>query len=418
MPAEPRARVVVTGIGSLSALGVGGGEVVARALAAAAPALAPVRAFSTAGGPSHLGGEVGDVTAYLDADERRRLPRISQLAVVACRLAVRDAGLEPGTIPGLGLVLGSQWGDFRSSEAFASGFLAKGPLGLSPLVFPSTVMNGMAAHAAIALAARGPMLTLNQAGIAGELAIARGAGLITAGRAAAVLAGGVDELSEILFRELARLAAISPTDASPAAGAAPEGCRPFDRRANGTVAGEGATVLLLESLAAARARGARVYAELAGAAWGNLPAPRHGVPPPRRRDPAVIHRALRQAGAAPDAVGAAYLTGASAPAQDACELDLVAAAFAGRSSRVAAPRLPALTPLAGDHAGLGALRVAGAAAATLGRGHVPALPDLVDPIRADLALAREPGPVETDLVLVHGLARGGAHAALVVRRAA
>ena len=417
MPAEPRARVVVTGIGSLSALGVGGGEVVAQALAAAAPALGPVRAFSTAGGPSHLGGEVGDVTAYLEADERRRLPRISQLALVACRLAVRDAGLEPGTIPGLGLVLGSQWGDFRSSEAFASGFLARGPLGLSPLVFPSTVMNGMAAHAAIALGARGPMLTLNQAGIAGELAIARGASLIAAGRAAAVLAGGVDELSEILFRELARLAAISPTAASPAAGAAPEGCRPFDRRANGTVAGEGATVLLLESAAAARARGARVYAELAGAAWGNLPAPRHGVPPLGRRDPAVIHRALRQAGVAPDAVGAAYLTGASAPAQDACELDLMAAAFAGPAG-VAAPRLTALTPLAGDHAGLGALRVAGAAAATLGGGHVPALPDLADPIRADLTLAREPGSVETDLVLVHGLARGGAHAALVVRRAA
>ena len=210
MPPDPARRIVVTGVGSVSALGIGGGAAVAEALARGAPAIRPIRAFPTAGFTSHLGAEVGDLTPYLTADEVRRLSRVSQLTVVACRLAMADAGLEPAALPGLGLVLGSQYGDFRSSEEFARGYLARGPLGLSPMIFPSTVMNVMAALAAINLGARGPMLTLNEAGIAGELAVARAAGLIAAGRAPAVLAGGVDELCPILFRELARLGVMSP----------------------------------------------------------------------------------------------------------------------------------------------------------------------------------------------------------------
>ena len=203
----------------------------------------------------------------------------------------------------MGLVLGSHWGDFRSSETFALGFLERGILGLSPLVFPSTVMNAMAAQVSIAVGVRGPMLTLNEVDVAGELAVARGAALIASGRASAVLAGGCDELSPILYRELSRLGTMSRTAPGP------EGCRPFDRRANGTVLGEGATFLVLESAESALARGVRVYGELAGAAWGNLPAPAHGFPSPRRRDPLTVRRALAAAGVAPEAVETAYLTG-------------------------------------------------------------------------------------------------------------
>jgi 3-oxoacyl-[acyl-carrier-protein] synthase II len=337
---------------------------------------------------------------------------VSQFAVVACRLAAADAGIAPGSVPELGLVLGSHYGDLRSSEAFARGYLARGPLGLSPLVFPSTVMNGMAAHAAIALGAQGPMLTVNHGGLAGEMAVARAADLVAAGRAPAVLAGGVDELCGVLYRELARLRTTSPGRSGP------EGCWPFDARANGPVAGEGATVVVLEAADAAERRGARVYAELRGAARGNLPSPAHGFPPGRRRDPAVIRRALAEAGVVAADVGAAYLTGGADPRQDACELDLVGAAFAGR--RRAGPRLTALTPLAGEHAGLGVLRVVAAALLTLGAGRLPRLPELETPVRPGFDfVARDSSPdVETRAALVHGLARGGSHVALILGRAA
>ncbi|MGH7320993.1 MAG: beta-ketoacyl synthase N-terminal-like domain-containing protein, partial [Candidatus Rokuibacteriota bacterium] len=373
--AEPAERVVVTGVGTVSALGVGGATVLREALHAGVPRIGPVRAFSTAGCSSHLGGEVGELSPYLDPQEARRLARVSQFVVVAARLALEDAGLEVGRVAQLGLVLGSAYGDFRSSEAFAQGYLERGPLGLSPVVFPNTVMNTMAAQAAILVAARGPMLTVSEPGIAGELAVARGASLIQAGRARVVLAGGADELCPILYQELARLGTLSPRPSGP------EACRPFDRRANGSVRGEGATMVVLEAADHAETRQARIYGELTGVAWGNLPAPAHGVPAPCRRDPAVIRRALQLAGVGPADVDAVYLSGTGEPEQDACELDLVARAFAAPATP---PRLTALTPLAGDHAGLGALRVAAAAAITLPTGWLPHLPELTHPVRGDL----------------------------------
>ena len=185
-----RPRVVVTGVGSVSALGADGGAAVGEALARGVPAIGPVRAFPTDGCASRLGGEVGDIATHLQDGEARRLSRASQLAVVAARLALADASLQPGQLAEMGLVLGSHWGDFRSSETFALGFLERGILGLSPLVFPNTVMNAMAAQVSIAVGVRGPMLTLNEVDVAGELAVARGAALIASGRASAVLAGG------------------------------------------------------------------------------------------------------------------------------------------------------------------------------------------------------------------------------------
>ena len=123
----------------------------------------------------------------------------------------------------------------------------------------------------------------------------------------AILAGGCDEMSPILYRELSRLGTISRAEPGP------EGCRPFDRRANGTVLGEGATLLVLESAEAALERGARIYAELAGSAWGNLRAPAHGFPAAARRDPGIVRSALGAARVTADAVDVAYLTGAGHP---------------------------------------------------------------------------------------------------------
>jgi 3-oxoacyl-[acyl-carrier-protein] synthase II len=365
-------------MGSVSAAGVGGTAVVAEALERRPRTIAPFKAFALDGCTSRLAAEVDEArfTALLDPDSVRRLSRICRMTLAACRLAVEEAGLEGG--PRLGLVVGSEFGDFRSGAEFFNGFLRRGPAGLSPMVFPSTVMNSMAAVAAIAIGAKAPSVTLNQATVAGDLAVARAAALIADGRAEAVVAGGVDELFSDVYRNLARLGVLSPMG-----GGAPEGCRPFAHDHNGPVLGEGATFLVLEEREAARARGAAIHGEVRGAAWGGIPVAPHTAPAGRRDARAIARRALDQAGVEAGSLARCYGSGNGDPALDDWELGLLAA------DGVRDP--VSLAPLFGQHGGLGALRVAAAA---------------ID-ARAGLAPA-----------LVHGIARGGCRTALVVGQAA
>src|SRR6185503_2286933 len=129
---------------------------------------------------------------------------VCQLTIAAARLAVGESGFDPNRdlSGGLGLVIGSELGDFTSTIAFADGYLAKGPAGLSALLFPNTVMNTMAATTAIAVASRELSLTINVPTVAGELAVARAAAAVAGGRVDAVLAGGVDEVDPLVAEML------------------------------------------------------------------------------------------------------------------------------------------------------------------------------------------------------------------------
>ena len=117
---SPARRVVVTGMGMVSAAGAGGAAAVADALARPMAGIAPIRGFDTAGLPSVLGAEVDDVLleTLIDRDAARRLSRICRFSVAACRLAMEDARAEAG--PRLGLVVGTEFGDFRTSGEFAT----------------------------------------------------------------------------------------------------------------------------------------------------------------------------------------------------------------------------------------------------------------------------------------------------------
>ena len=370
-------RVVVTGLGTVNASTAGGREALAGALALGRSAIGPVRIFAPTDCASRLAAEVDEATlaSLVDRDAARRLSRICRLALGACLLAVRDADIAGG--PGLGIVVGTEHGDFTSSRDFAQGFLRRGPAGLSPMIFPNTVMNTMASVAAIAVGAKAPSVTVNQATLAGDLAVARGARLVADGRAAAVVAGGVDELFEDVYRRLSQMGALSPMRSR-----APEGCRPFAADHNGPVLGEGATFLVLEEREAARARGARVVAEIAETAWGNVPTSPHTGHAHRRDAGSPVARLLRDR-----AFERCYGAGNGDPAVDDWERALLARDL-GAGSGLLPP--VSLAPLFGQHGGLGALRV-GAAALDAERGAAS--------------------------VLVHGIARGGCRTALVVEPA-
>lgn len=402
MAVLPPCRAVITGIGCVSPFGVGGSEVVASLLRANASAIAPIRGFATETFSHHLGAEVA-VTNLVEDEEGRRWSRVSQMAVAACRQAVAEAQLSaPEALHPFGLVIGTEFGDLQSTEAFDVGFLQRGPRGLRAFLFPNTVMNSMAGIVSLALGIKGPILTLNQSGVAGELAVIRALALLAANRARAVIVCGVDELFSVLYETLGRLHVLSPCDGGD------EACRPFDQRHNGPVLGEGATALVIETLEHAQAREAAILAEVYSAGWGAITTRPYHYPALSQLHYRLLGQALASAALSPKDFSVAYLSGSGDPYHDTAELALVAEAFgAGR------PLLTSVTHLSGEYGSVGTLRVA-AATVTATAGLLPTLSYLDQPIRSDICFARQPGAVSPSVILVHGLARGGMQTALLI----
>jgi 3-oxoacyl-(acyl-carrier-protein) synthase len=228
--------------------------------------------------------------------------------------------------------------------------------------------------------------------------------LIVAGRAPAVIACGVDELFATLYETLVLLHVPSPR------GGGEEACRPFDRRHNGPILGEGATALLIESPAHAQARGAPILAEVRSVRWGGLSVRPNRYPLPHQvATSTVIPQALADSGVAPNDVAVAYLSGSGDPHHDTAELSLLASTF-----NTASPLVTSITHLVGEYGGLGALRVA-AATVTVHHGILPTLTYLHQPMRTDMRFATsDRPPLAPGAVLVHGLARGGLQTALIL----
>lgn len=402
MTTSLRPPAVITGIGHIGPLGSGGRDVIAAFLRANTTAIGPLTGFPTDGGTRHLGATIPE-SALEPTEEARRWSRISQMAVAACRHAVAESGVtEPAMLHRFGLVIGSEYGDLQSTEAFDAGFLRRGPRGLSAFLFPHTVMNAIAGTVSMALGIKGPMLTLNQAGVAGELAVARAIALLAAGRAPAVIACGVDELFPVLYEVLGLLDVPSPR------GGGEEACTPFDQRHNGPVMGEGATAVVLETPEHAQARGAAILACVRGAHWGGLPARPYRYPSPAQLHHRLLDRTLTATAVPPDLIDVAYLSGSGDPEQDTAELALMAKIFGSDG-----PWMTSVTHLVGEHGSLGALRVA-AAAMTASSGLIPRLDYLRNPIRHHLCFATQSLAAIPATVLVHGIGRGGMQVALII----
>ena len=312
-------RVVVTGLGALTPAGLGV-PATWEALKAGRSGIARLTLCDPTGYSCTVGGEVTGYKAsdYLDAKTARRMARFVQFAIVAAREAVEHAGLDLGAedLDRIGVVLGNGNGGYPEIEEGARTLVAKGGMRMSPFFFPMTLPNIAAAQVSLTYGLRGPSATIVTACAAGTQAIGEAAEMVRRGAADVVVTGGVEAgISQLGLGGFAVMRALSTTFNDEPARAS----RPFDARRDGFVPAEGAGVLVLESLAHARQRGAEPLVEVAG--YGATSDAYHVVHPDEDGSGAMraMRIAIADAGLAPHEIDYINAHGTSTPLNDRIE---------------------------------------------------------------------------------------------------
>jgi 3-oxoacyl-[acyl-carrier-protein] synthase II len=254
-------RICITGIGVVSPIGIGKEEFFSS-LKSGRSGIEEIKEFNTHFSRSKKGGMVRSFHPkdFIPASKIRRLDRASQFAIAAAKSALADAkfSVTQENSSRVGIVLGSGFCGLSSSEEFHRSQVLKGFLDLNPILFPNTVPNAPSSYVSIELGIQGVNSTLVQSFCTAEAAILFACDQLRKGKADLILTGGVDELSEFLFRGFSGLQFLA-TDQ----GQGEKSC-PYDKIRNGLVLGEGAGLLLIENEEHARSRGVRIYGYILG----------------------------------------------------------------------------------------------------------------------------------------------------------
>jgi 3-oxoacyl-(acyl-carrier-protein) synthase len=254
-------RICITGVGVISSIGIGKEEFLSS-LRNGRSGIEEIKEFDTHFSLSKKAGMVRSFRPkdFIPAGKLRRLDRASQFAIAASKLALADAqfSITQEKSPRIGVVLGSGFCGLSSSEEFHRGQVLKGFLDLNPMVFPNTVPNAASSHVSIELGIQGVNCTLVQSFCTSEAAILFACDQLRKGKSDLILTGGVDELSEFLFRGFSELHFLA-TDQ----GHGERSC-PYDKMRNGMVLGEGAGILAIETEEHARSRGIKGYGYILG----------------------------------------------------------------------------------------------------------------------------------------------------------
>ena len=330
---DSQVRVVVTGLGVISPVGIGK-ELFWTRLIGGESGIGPITKFDASEYSSRVAGEVKDFNAsdYLDKRDARRMDRYAQFAVAAARMALDDAGLDMGAEDPerVAVVVGSGIGGMETLVVEFEKLMTLGPRRVSPAFIPMMISNIAAGQIAIMCGAKGTNLAISTACATSSHSLGEAVRIIKCGEADVAIAGG----SEASIVPLA-VAGFCANRALTTRNDAPEKAScPFDRRRDGFVMSEGAGVLILETLEHARDRGARIYAELVG--YGMSADAYHIVAP----DPegagasAAIRRALAMAGVSPDEVDYVNAHGTSTPIGDKTETLAIKAVFGDHAYRL------------------------------------------------------------------------------------
>ncbi|NPV28160.1 MAG: beta-ketoacyl-ACP synthase II [Firmicutes bacterium] len=258
-----REQVVVTGLGVVSPVGIGK-ESFWSSLVQGRSGVGTITRFDPSSFASRIAAEVKDFNpeAYLEKKEAKRMDRFTQFGVAAAKLALEDAALdlEKEDLDRVGVFIGSGIGGIETLEEQLRLLIAKGPSRISPFFVPMMISNMAAGQIAICLGPKGPNMTLVTACASGTNAIGEAFRVLQRGEADVMLAGGTEApITPIALGGFCAMRAMSTRNDEPA-----RASRPFDRQRDGLVIGEGAGVLVLETLSHALARKARIYCEISG----------------------------------------------------------------------------------------------------------------------------------------------------------
>jgi 3-oxoacyl-[acyl-carrier-protein] synthase II len=328
-------RVVVTGLGCVSSLGIDA-DTVWRNVLAGQCGIDRVSRFDITGYDCQIAAEVRDfdpTPAFPDRKEVRRTDRFTHFGVYAGWAALKDSGLEldKENLDEIGVFLGSGIGGLETTEEEHKTLLAKGPSRVSPFMIPMLILNMASGLFALYHKFRGPNFATCSACATSNHAIGEAWATIKRGDAAVMFAGGTEAtIVPLGMSGFAKMRAMSTRNDEPK-----RSSRPFDRDRDGFVMGEGGAVLVLEELEHAKKRGARIYCELLG--YGNTCDANHMTSPDPEGSGAAraIQMGLRHAGLNPDQVDYVNAHATSTPAGDMCEVRAIERVFGDHAKKLA-----------------------------------------------------------------------------------
>ena len=402
-----RRRVVVTGLGIISPLGLNVEENW-KNLSEGRSGIGPIQSVDFTRAPMRFqnGAEVRgyDPLKHFEGGKEAYIDRFAQFSVVAAREALRDSGLEltPALKEQGAIVCGSAVGGQSAIEAGFEDLWVSDRGRVHPLTIPKTMANAGASHISMDLGLSGPAYTVSTACSSANHAIGQAFRLVSGGEAEMAMTGGSEAMFTIgMLKAWEAMRVI-----------APDTCRPFSKDRRGMILGEGGAMMVLEPLEAAKARGAKIYAEICG--FGMTSDAHHLTQPAMHGPSRAMKAALREAGLAPEEIGYINAHGTGTPGNDPVETAAIHDVFGAHAQKLAVSSTKSMH----GHA-LGAAGAIEAVATILAikRGVLPPTANFTIPDpECDLDyIPNEPRKQQVSAALSNSFAFGGLNAVLAFR---
>lgn len=335
-------RVVVTGMGVISPVGTGLNKFW-DSLVKGKSGIDKITRFDTSDLPSRIAGEVRDFNpeAYIEKKELKRLDRFTQFAISATKMALEDADLDLSTVDKtrIGVILGSGIGGNATWEEQHSILLSKGPKRVSPFFIPMMIVNMASGQVSMAFGLKGPNFTVVTACASGTNAIGEAFRTLQRGDADIIISGGTEApITMLSLAGFSSMKALSSRNDEPSLAS-----RPFDRERDGFVMGEGAGILVMESLDSALKRNAKIYGEVVG--YGSTADAYHLTQPSPEGEGAsrAMEAAISDADISPSDVDYINAHGTSTPLNDKFETMAIKNTFGEHAYKLAVSSTKSMT---------------------------------------------------------------------------